>query len=76
MKLWRYTRNSPFQDLIEDVCEDQRDAFIAFVERGENINNFVAHLVGCVECRVAVEEMFEKTKEAFERLARDLRQQR
>lgn len=60
---------------LDDICEGQRDAFIAFVERGEDINNFVAHLDECGKCVAAIGKMFEKTEKAFERFVRDLRKQ-
>jgi len=51
------------------IChEAYRESFNAFIDKGEEIQGFGAHLSYCKTCKSAVAKAFQETSEVFIRL--------
>lgn len=64
--------DSWMDEFLDLVCEAYKDAFIAYVDQGENKDDFDEHLDSCENCARAVEKAFEKSAEAFEKISEEL----
>ena len=65
-----------FDALAVNACAEWKEAFLSFVRTGEAGDAYLKHLENCLQCQAMIEEAFERTAAALEKLSLHLNEAR